>query len=110
MQQSCDYSEVYCKYASIGCEEKIIRKEIKEHENNTEHHLPIALNKITELNIMMAKKASSGSWLGSFREVGQQTTFKLAKYSEKEAYSLKYCFELFFTSPTGYKICFFYLS
>ena len=107
IQQSCDYSEVYCKYASIGCEEKIIRKEIIEHENNAEHHLPIALNKITELNIMMAKKASSGSWFGSFREGGQQTTFKLAKYSEKEACSLKYCFEPFFTSPAGYKICFF---
>ena len=107
MQQSCDYSEVYCRYASIGCEEKMIRKEIIEHEDNTEHHFPIALNKILELNIMMAKKSYSGSRFGSFGEGGQQITFKLAKYSEEKACSLEYCFEPFFTSPTGYKICFF---
>ena len=47
---SCNYTEVSCKYASIGCGEKRIRLEMKAYEKDHEHHMSLAPNKTTELN------------------------------------------------------------
>jgi len=32
--QYCDYTEECCKHASLGCEEKMIHRDIKEHEED----------------------------------------------------------------------------
>ena len=32
--QDCDYTEVSCKYALLGCEKKMIRKDIKKHDKD----------------------------------------------------------------------------
>ena len=42
------FTEVPCKYASIGYDLWLICKEIEEHEQDIEFHLPIAANTITE--------------------------------------------------------------
>ncbi len=94
LRESCDYTEVYCKYASIGCEEKGLRKDMKQHEKNSELHLTMALDKIVELNkftLSPDKKQRS-------------ITFKLNGFSLKTG---PHCFQPFFTSPCGYKINFF---
>ena len=49
---SSHYSVFRFKYASIGCKEKKVRKEMKDHENATKHHLTVALNKIAELYLV----------------------------------------------------------
>ena len=100
---SCDYFEVCCKYASVGCEEKRVRKEMKDHENATEHHLAVALNKITELNVIVSSITS----LPCVCKTGRQVTFKLSEYSEKKKSCCEYSFEPFFTSPKGYKMSLF---
>ena len=103
LQQSCYYTEVYCKYASMGCGIKKMRIDMEEHEGSTEHHFPIAMKKITELNILMSRGASI-SW--STVNTGPQVTFKLSEYTEKKEKSSPYQFEPFFTSPCGYKMMF----
>ena len=70
VQQSCDYTEVY--YASMGCGMKKIRMDMEEHEGSTEHHFPIAMKKITELNIIMSRGTST-SW--STDNTGPRTIF-----------------------------------
>ena len=101
VQQSCDYTEVYCKYASMGCGMKKMRMDMEEHEGSTEHLFPIAMKKITELSIFMSSRAST-SW--STDNTGPQVTFKLSGYTEKKKKSSPYYFEPFFTSPCGYKM------
>ena len=101
VQQSCAYTEVYCKYTSMGCGVKKMRMDMEDHEGSTEHHFPIAMKKITELNILMSRGAST-SW--STDNTGPRTIFKLSEYTEKKEKSSPYHFEPFFTSPCGYKM------
>ena len=101
VRQSCNYTEVNCKYASIGCGEKIIRKEMKAHEEDHEHHLSLALNKITELNRRVLKIEN----LPLLSEGGIQVTSLVSEYSYKRRNNNIHYSEPFFTSPTGYKMC-----
>ena len=73
---------------------------MKDHENATEHHLAVALNKIAELNVIVSSITSLPSVCG----MGRQVTFKLSEYSEKKEKVFEYSFETFFTSPKGYKM------
>ncbi len=94
LRESCDYTEVYCKYASIGCEEKRLRMHMKQHEENSELHLTMALDKIVELN----------KFTLSPEKKQRSITFKLNGFSLKTG---PHRFQPFFTSPSGYKINFF---
>ncbi len=94
LRESCDYTEVYCKYASIGCEEKRLRKDMKQHEENSELHLTMALDKIVELN----------KFTLSPEKKQRSITFKLNGFSLKTG---PHHFQPFFTSPSGYKISFY---
>ncbi len=94
LRESCDYTEVYCKYASISCEEKGLRKDMKQHEENSELHLTMALDKIVELN----------KFTLSPEKKQRSITFKLNGFSLKTG---PHHFQPFFTSPSGYKISFY---
>ena len=98
---SCNYTEVSCKYASVGCGEKRIRKEIKVHEEEHEHHLSLALTKITELNRRVLKIENSLL----LSKDGLQITGLVSEYSYKRRTNYKHYSEPFFTSPTGYRMC-----
>ena len=54
---------------------------LEEHEGSTEHHFPIAMKKITELNIIMSSGAST-SW--NTDNTGPRIIFKLSEYTEKK--------------------------
>ena len=44
LEDDCEYTEVACKYARIGCEAKIARKEMSCHVcDESDHHLHMAL-------------------------------------------------------------------
>ena len=86
VQLSCNYTEVSCEYASLGCGEKRIRIEMKAHEKDHEHHLSLATNKVTELC-----------------NQGLQVTFMVPEYSYKRRNNCEHFSEHFFTS--GYKMC-----
>ncbi len=93
VRKSCDFTVVYCKYASIGCEEKKLRKEIKMHEDDDKFHFKIALNHILDLRKSTVKKSCF--------------TFKLNGYREKKDNKVCHYFQPFFSSQYGYKLCFF---
>ena len=48
------YTEVSCKYANIGCEVKLKRKDMKTHEDD-KIHLHLALGAVVELTDTMVK-------------------------------------------------------
>ena len=50
----CDYELMQCKYAAIGCEAKVIRKDIEQHEENHQLHLQLSMEKTVELSTKVA--------------------------------------------------------
>ena len=98
---SCNYTEVSCKYASIGCGEKRIRKEMKAHEGDDKHHLPLTLSQITELTKRMFRLENQLL----LSEGGLRLTFIVSEYSYKKINKCSHVSEPFFTSRTGYKMC-----
>ncbi len=112
VRESCDYTEVYCKYASIGCQERRLRMIIKPHEEDSDIHLKIALDKIVELNKIALKvpnhiKKSYRCGHRSFQVSRKLNTVtcKLKGYSDKMKSCSHHCFQPFLTSPSGYKMC-----
>ena len=97
---SCNYTEVSCKYAYIGCCKKKIRKEMKAHEKDDKHHLPLILSHTTELTKRLFRLENQ---LLLRSEDGLRLTFIVSEYSYKKINKCIHSFEPFFTS--GYKMC-----
>ena len=95
--QDCDYTEVSCKYALLGCEKKMIRKDMKKHEEDHEGHLSLALKSIVDLN-------SKVLVLQSQANKGKLASIKVSGYCYKKKNEIKFISESFFTSPNGYKM------
>ena len=49
VENDCEYTEVSCKYANIGCEVKLKRKYMRAHEEDDKIHLHLALGAMMEL-------------------------------------------------------------
>ena len=101
MRLWCNYTEVSCKYTSVGCGEKRIRKEIKIHEEDDNLHLSLALSHITELTRRMFRLENQSS----LSEGGLQVTIMVPEYSYKRRNTCRHDSEPFYTSLTGYKMC-----
>ena len=97
----CSYTEVNCKYAGVGCVEKRIRKEIKVHEEDDKHHLPLTLSHITELTKRMLRLENQLL----LSEDGLRLTLIVSEYSYKKINKCIHSSAPFFTSLTGYKMC-----
>ena len=97
VDQDCDYTEVSCKYALLGCENKIIRKDMKKHEEDHEAHLFLALKSIVDLNTKVLRL----QWQV---EKGALALVKVSDYSYKRRNDIRYSSEPFFTNPSGYKM------
>ena len=95
--QDCDYTEVSCKYALLGCEKKTIRKDMKKHEEDHEGHLSLALKSIVDLNSKVLA-------LQSQAEGGKLASIKVSDYRYKKRNKEMFESEPFFTSPSGYKM------
>ena len=46
----CPFEKVPCRYKAVGCEEWLLRKELKQHENNNDAHLHLSMKMIVSLN------------------------------------------------------------
>ena len=95
--QDCDYTEVSCKYVLLGCKKKMIRKDMKKHEEDHEGHLSLALKSVVDLN-------SKVLVLQSQANKGKLASIKVSDYSYKKRNNVTYRSEPFFTSPSGYKM------
>ena len=42
-QLQCEHQEMSCKYANIGCRKRIVRKDLEEHQRNSQLHLQLAV-------------------------------------------------------------------
>ena len=91
----CDYTEVACAYESLGCGVRMLRKDIKKHqENDDKVHLHLSLQTVCELK-EQHKTLSQGEAL----------VFKLSGYASKKENNEIFKSIPFYTSPGGYKMC-----
>jgi len=88
---------VCCKHALLGCEKKMIRREMKVHEEDQEGHLSLALTSITDLKNRVLV-------LESQREVESLTTIKMSCYNTMRRNNTNYKSKPFFTSPNGFRL------
>ena len=83
----CEYTVVPCKYENIGCSERMIRKDIKEHEKDDDKaHLHMALD---VLHVPVLKQ-------------GTPMTFKLTNFTSKKGERTIFYSSSFYSSPGGY--------
>ena len=128
VEDDCEYTEVSCKYANIGCEIKLKRKDMIAHEEDDKIHLHLALGAVVELKDKNVQLQDTGLQLrDTIRriEYGLQLanykiqfssrkrkawnkqeivlmTFKLTDYQRKMWNDEEYMSPSFYTSPEGY--------
>ena len=87
-QSKCPFEEVPCKYAGIGCEKELLRKDLEQHEKDDSFHLHLALETINEQQV---KKRSC--------------TFKMPEFNRHKSSNQEWYSPPFYTHPGGYKMC-----
>lgn len=90
-RQDCPFEQVPCKYARIGCNSRFPRKEREEHENDTEQHLRIAIDTVSELKMKQVDQHTCVFILKNFEQL---------RVSNESVYSTP-----FYASPGDYKLC-----
>ena len=96
-RQECMFEKAPCKYSIIGCKEEVLRKNLAEHEGDTQQHLQLAVDTVHQQQIKI------GNLQAQSREmpvVYKCTNFNQHKTANDETYS-----PAFYTSPKGYKMC-----
>ena len=88
--QTCINERVPCKYYDIGCTEKPLRKNLQEHEKDTQFHLTKAIETVLEL-----KKT----------ELKKMVTFKMTNFENARVLGKVFYSPPIFTSRKGYKLC-----
>ena len=89
-RKECLFEEVPCKYARIGCNARVPRREREEHESNAEQHLQLAVDTVSDLKSKLDEQQAVIFMLKNFNKVK----------SDKKCVS----FRPFYTSPGGYKM------
>ena len=96
-RQECQFEIVPCKFSVIGCEEEVERKNLADHEGDTQHHLRLAVDTVQQQQLKIENmQAQSRKMPVSYKF----TNFNQHKTSCDTVYS-----PAFYTSSKGYKMC-----
>ena len=97
--QECLFEEVPCKYANIGCKEEILRKNLGEHEGDSQHHLQLAIDTVHQQQITIRDQESIQAL-----SRGMPMKYKFTKYDQHKSADDIVHIPAFYTSPGGYKM------
>ena len=84
-QTKCLFEKVPCRYAGIGCEEKPLRKDLKQHENDYMLHLQRGLETV--------------------KKEKQEMIFKIPKFNLHKTCKYGWLSPPFYIHPGSYKMC-----
>ena len=106
-QTKCLFEKLPCRYAEIGCEEKPLRKDLQQHENDDTFHLHLAIETVhkqqKEIKTMKREQRSMKSDIANTQArpcVFTVSNFKQHKTSKQDWYSPP-----FYLRPGSYKMC-----
>ena len=95
VKSACDYTEVACAYESLGCGVRMLRKDMKKHqENDNNMHLHLSLR-----NACLREEQHK-----TLLE-GEAVIFKLTGYASKKEKNEVFFSDPFYVTPGGYKMC-----
>ena len=112
IQTVCKLTVVPCKYNSIGCNVRMRREPMKQHEiKDDKYHLHMSLEKIANLDNKLARSLEKVEKLDSTlssMKIDSNTlgliTFKMSEYGMKKELNVVFYSEPFYTSSSGYKM------
>lgn len=97
----CGYTVITCKYENIGCEVKLKRHDMMEHEKGDDaNHLHMALDNITVLKSTVENLEEKSSTL----KHGESMTLKLKDFELKRQNNEVFKSQPFYTSTNGYRM------
>ena len=109
-RQKCLFEKVRCKYhLTFGCKEEVLRKDLAEHEGDTQQHLQLAVDTVHKQQITISKQQftlrEQDSMLAHLRSTELPMTYKLDSYNKHKTANDEVFSPAFYTSPGGYKMC-----
>jgi TNF receptor-associated factor 4 len=96
-RKECLFEMVPCKFSIIGCTEEVERKDLEEHEGDSQNHLQLAMNTVQQQQIKIENMQAQSREMPVLYKF---TTFNQHKIADNKIYS-----PAFYTSPKGYKMC-----
>ena len=127
LQRECLFQIASCKYANIGCEAKLLRKDLIEHEKDESKHFKLATDTVYKqqetLRELQSALSSAIMRLSALEQTLQATkgsknhqqlpqhkpatfSLKLVNFAKHKANSSSVYTSPIYTSPGGYKMCF----
>ena len=97
-REECPFTEVQCKFSTLGCAAKRMRKDMEEHELEDSSHLHMAIEAIAELR---EEKNQLQEQLQEQLE-RRVTIFKVTDYVSKSVSCDDFRSPCFYSSPGGY--------
>lgn len=101
--EDCLHTEVPCKYQRLGCDVRMKRKDVLEHESKDEFHLRLALDKVVAMELYMENMARSVN--ATYLKNGEAVTFRLGEIQLKKDTKEDFYSPTFYTSCRGYCMC-----
>ena len=125
---SCSLEMVHCDYHGIGCDEKISRQNLNEHnKTNMENHLTLCVTKLKNLEQLVfqltvgdfndnsRERVSDNNWAMKLRCLSMMTStsddhvcpvvLKMSDFSTKKKDKSCWNSNCFYTHNKGYKMC-----
>ena len=96
-RKECMFEKVLCKYATIGCGEEVLRKDLAEHEGDSQCHLQLAIDTVHQLKITQENMLAQSRVM--------PMTYKFIEYDHHKTANDNICSPASYTSPGGYKMC-----
>ena len=95
--KECMFEKVPCKYCTIGCTKVVARKDLKEHEKDSQHHLQLAVDTVHQL------QSKVGNMHAQSREM--PVLYKFTSFNQHKTVDDRIYSPAFYTSLKGYKMC-----
>ena len=106
--EECQFVKVPCKYSTIGCKEEVLRKDLREHEGDSQHHFQLAVDSTHQQQITIRKQQVTISKqerkLVQLQVREAPMKYKYTLYDHHKAASEKIYSPAFYTSRGGYKM------
>ena len=102
----CLFEKVPCKYAGIGCEEKLLLQDLQQHENDYMLHLHLAIETVNkQQKEMKAMKEEQRAMKEDMIHTQGPCVFKMPNFNQQKASKQEWYSPPFYLRPGSYKMC-----
>ena len=98
----CLFEKVPCKFSLIGCNEEVLRKDLKQHEGDSQLHLQLAIEIVNQQQITIRNQ---DNMLTQLKAREMPIKYKFTDYDHHKTADDTIHSPGFYTSPGGYKMC-----